>query len=182
MVCLDTLKPAGPLVMVALAFLFFQISAGDLRAAEEYHRESIAIDWEKDRFDMYRYTDSYLREYEYYFVDYTIKENPRQSIWKSQIITITYVNPDYVAIHEVHNYFMITHYFSHEKIVHHNSQEDYSLSPYQRLGGDVQYLRRFNAMLDKIRLLLTGEDREYISEEKRGQDIYYLDSARRFMY
>ncbi|MDR2375852.1 MAG: hypothetical protein LBD96_05365 [Treponema sp.] len=164
-----------------LAVLLFMPAAG-LPAAEEYYRESIVIDWEKDRFDMYRYTDSYLREYEYYFVDYTIKESPEQSIWKSQIITIIYVNPDYVVIHEVHNYFMISHYFSHDKIVHHVSQEDYSASPYQRPGGDLQYVRRFNAMLGKIRLILTGEGREYISSEKWDQDIYYLDSARRFMY
>jgi hypothetical protein len=168
--------------MTALALLFLQFPAGNLRAAEEYRRESVAVDWERDRFDMYRYTDSYLREYEYYFVDYTIKENPGQSIWKSQIITITYVNPGYVAIHEVHNYFMISHYFSHEKIVHHSSQEDYSASPYQRQGGDLQYLRRFNAMIDKIRLLLGAEGGDYVSGEKREQDIYYLESARRYMY
>ncbi|MDR0669672.1 MAG: hypothetical protein LBF95_06285 [Treponema sp.] len=168
-------------LFAVLTVLFFMPVAG-LRAADEYHRESILIDWEKDQFDMYRYTDSYLREYEYYFIDYTIKESPAQSVWKPQIITITYVNPDYVAIHEVHSYFMISHYFSHEKIVHHTSQEDYSASPYQRPGGDLQYVRRFNAMLAKIRLLLTGENGEYVSEEKRQQDIYYLDGARRFMY
>jgi hypothetical protein len=173
-------KPATALVLLAL---LLSIPAAGLRAADEYHRESIVIDWERDQFDMYRYTDSYLREYEYYFIDYTIKESPEQSVWKSQIITIIYVNPDYVAIHEVHNYFMISHYFSHEKIVHHTSQEDYSASPYQKSGGDLQYLRRFNAMLAKIRLILSGEENAaYISDEKRQQDIYYLDSARRFMY
>jgi hypothetical protein len=172
-------KPVPLFTVLALLFL---MPAAGLRAAEEYHRESIVIDWEKDRFDMYRYTDSYLREYEHYFIDYTIKENPGQSVWKSQIITIIYVNPDYVVIHEVHNYFMISHYFSHDKIVHHVSQEDYSASPYQRPGGDLQYVRRFNAMLGKIRLILTGEGREHISSERLEQDIYYLDSARKFMY
>jgi hypothetical protein len=167
-------------VFAVLALLFLRIQAAG--AAEEYHRESIAIDWEQDQFDMYRYTDSYLREYEYYFVDYTLKESPDQSVWKSQIITITYVNPDYVAIHEVHSYFMISHYFSHEKIVHHTSQEDYSASPYQKPGGDLQYVRRFNAMLSKVRLLLSAEEGEYVSGERRDQDIRYLDSARRFMY
>jgi hypothetical protein len=88
-----------------------------------------------------------------------------------------------MAIHEVHSCFMISHYFSHEKIVHHTSQEDYSASPYQRPGGDLQYVRRFNAMVAKVRLLLAGEeDGEYVSEEKRRQDIFYLDGARRFMY
>jgi hypothetical protein len=165
------------------AVLFFGISAGSLRAAEEYHRESIVIDWEKDQFDMYRYTDSYLREYEYYFVDYTVKDNSGDSVWKPQIITIAYINPDYVAIHEVHNYFMISHYFSHERIVHHINQEDYSSSPYQRPGGDLQYVRRFNAMLAKIRLRLTEEgDKGYISDEKRQQDAAYLEGARKFVY
>jgi hypothetical protein len=176
-------KPVTFPAAVVLALLLFRFPAAGLHAAEEYYRESIAIDWEKDQFDMYRYTDSYLREYEYYFIDYTIKESPEQSVWKPQIITITYVNPDYVAIHEVHSYFMVSHYFSHEKIVHHTSQEDYSASPYQRPGGDLQYVRRFNAMVAKIRLLLAGEGgAEYISDEKRQQDIYYLDNARRFMY
>jgi hypothetical protein len=152
-------------------------------AAEEYHRESVIIDWEKDPFDMYRYIDSYLREYEYYFVDYTIKDNTAASVWKSQIITIAYINPDYVVIHEVHGYFMISHYFSHEKIVHHVSQEDYSLSPYQKTGGDLQYIRRFNAMVSKLRLLLAEEGaREYVSEEKRQQDIAYLEGSRKYLY
>jgi hypothetical protein len=152
-------------------------------AAEEYHRESVIIDWEQDSFDTYRYIDSYLREYEYYFVDYTIKENTAASVWKSQIITIAYINPDYVVVHEVHGYFMISHYFSHEKIVHHVSQEDYSLSPYQKTGGDLQYIRRFNAMVSKLRLLLAEEGvREYISEEKRQQDISYLEGSRKYLY
>jgi hypothetical protein len=152
-------------------------------AAEEYHRESIIIDWEKDQFDMYRYIDSYLREYEYYFVDYTAKENSADSVWRPQIITIAYINPDYVVIHEVHNYFMISHYFSHEKIVHHISQEDYSSSPYQRTGGDLQYIRRFNAMIVKIRLLLAEEGgKKYISEEKRQQDIAYLEGSQKYIY
>jgi hypothetical protein len=175
-------KLSKPLAIVAGAFLFFIPPAG-LRAAEEYHRESVAIDWEKDQFDMYRYADSYLREYKYYFIDYTIKENPGASVWNTQIITIAYVNPDYVAIHEVHNYFMISHYFSHERIVHHTSQEDYSLSPYQRPDGDLQYIRRFNAMIAKIRLRLTGEeDSAYISSEKRQQDLAYLESSRKYIY
>jgi hypothetical protein len=177
------IKVAKVLALAILPALFCLSSAERLNAAEEYYREAITIDWERDQFDMYRYTDSYLREYEYYFIDYTVKENPGQSLWKSQIITITYVDPDYTVIHEVHNYFMISHYFSHEKIVHHINQEDYSASPYQRPGGDLQYIRRFNAMLSKIRLILTGEEgREYISEDKRQQDIFYLDSARKFMY
>jgi hypothetical protein len=152
-----------------------------LFAAEEYHRESVLIDWEKDQFDMYRYIDSYLREYEYYFVDYTVKENSAASVWRPQIITIAYINPDYVVIHEVHNYFMISHYFSHDRIVHHVSQEDYSSSPYQKAGGDLQYVRRFNAMVAKIRLRLAGEG-AYVSEEKRQQDISYLEGSRKYIY
>jgi hypothetical protein len=177
------IKAAKVFAVAIMPVFLCLISAERLDAAEEYYREAIAIDWERDQFDMYRYTDSYLREYEYYFIDYMIKENPGQSVWKSQIITITYVNPDYVVIHEVHNYFMISHYFSHEKIVHHVNQEDYSISPYQMLGGDLQYIRRFNTMLSKIRLILAGEgDQEYVNGDKRQQDIFYLDSARKFMY
>jgi hypothetical protein len=172
-----------PFTIVLCGVLLFGISAGGLRAAEEYHRESIVIDWEQEPFDMYRYTDSYLREYEYYFVDYTIKDNSADSVWTSQIITIAYINPDYVAIHEVHNYFMVSHYFSHERIVHHINQEDYSASPYQRPGGDLQYVRRFNAMLAKIRLRLTGEGgKTYVSDEKRQQDVAYLEGARKYVY
>jgi hypothetical protein len=167
--------------LAALVLILFPGSP--VFAAEEYHRESVIIDWEKDQFDMYRYIDSYLREYEYYFVGYTAKENPADSVWKTQIITIAYINPDYVAVHEVHNYFMISHYFSHEKIVHHVSQEDYSPSPYQKTGGDIQYIRRFNAIVDKIRLLLTGEeDGKYADEEKRRQDISYLEGSRKYIY
>jgi hypothetical protein len=167
--------------LVAFALLLFP--GLPVFAAEEYHRESILIDWEKDQFDMYRYIDSYLREYEYYYVDYTAKENSADSVWRPQIITIAYINPDYVVIHEVHNYFMISHYFSHEKIVHHVSQEDYSPSPYQKTGGDLQYIRRFNAMIAKIRLLLAGEGgRGYVSEEKRQQDIAYLEGSRKYIY
>ncbi|MDR1444732.1 MAG: hypothetical protein LBI94_07630 [Treponema sp.] len=175
------IKTARVFAAAVLSMFFCLVPAEQLNAAEEYQRESIAIDWEKDQFDMYRYTDSYFREYEYYFIDYTAKENPGQSAWKTQIITITYVDPAYVAIHEVHNYFMISYYFSHEKIVHHANQEDYSTSPYQKIGGDLQYIRRFNAMLAKIRLILAGQG-EYSSGERRQQDIFYLDSARRFMY
>jgi hypothetical protein len=170
-----------PFLMLFLTLL--ALPGAGLFAAEEYHRESIVIDWEKEQFDMYRYTDSYLREYEYYYVDYTVKENSADSTWKSQIITIAYINPDYVVIHEVHNFFMISHYFSHDRIVHHISQEDYSASPYQRAGGDLQYVRRFNAMVSKIRLLLAEEEgKKYISDEKRQQDIVYLEGSRKFMY
>jgi hypothetical protein len=112
-----------------------------------------------------------------------IKENTADSVWKTQIITIAYINPDYVVIHEVHNYFIISHYFSHDRIVHHISQEDYSASPYQRPGGDLQYVRRFNAMVSKIRLLLAEESgKKYLNAEKRQYDIAYLDGARKFMY
>jgi hypothetical protein len=167
--------------LVALVLVF---SPGlPVFAAEEYHRESIVLDWGKDSFDMYRYIDSYLREYEYYFIDYTVKENPSNSVWKTQIITVTYVNPDYLVVHEVHNYFMISHYFAHDKIVHRVNQETYSLSPYQKFEGDLQYIRRFNAMIAKIRLLLTGEvGKKYISEEKRQQDVSYLDSSQKYIY
>jgi hypothetical protein len=78
---------------------------------------------------------------------------------------------------------MISHYFSHERIVHHTNQEDYSLSPYQRPGGDLQYIRRFNAMIAKIRLRLAGEgDSAYASDEKRQQDIAYLEGSRKYIY
>jgi hypothetical protein len=177
------MKFSKHLSILLLALVFALIPSAALFGAEEYHRESIVIDWEKDQFDMYRYTDSYLREYEYYYVDYTVKENSAASTWVSQIITIAYINPDYVVIHEVHNFFMISHYFSHDRIVHHISQEDYSASPYQRSGGDIQYVRRFNAMVAKIRLRLAEEgSKAYVSDEKRRLDIAYLDGARKFMY
>jgi hypothetical protein len=169
--------------LYAVLILFFALPVAGLFAAEEYHRESIVIDWEKEQFDMYRYTDSYLREYEFYYIDYTIKDNTADSVWTTQIITIAYINPDYVVIHEVHNYFIISHYFSHDRIVHHISQEDYSASPYQRPGGDLQYVRRFNAMVAKIRLLITEENgKKYLNEEKRKFDVAYLDGTRKFMY
>jgi hypothetical protein len=177
------IKAVKPCSIVILLVLVSLIPGAGLFAAEEYHRESIVIDWEKEQFDMYRYTDSYLREYEHYYVDYTIKENSGEAVWKPQVITIAYINPDYVVIHEVHNYFMISHYFSHDRIVHHVSQEEYSASPYQKAGGDIQYVRRFNALVSKLRLLLAEEGgKKYISAEKRQQDISYLDGARKFMY
>jgi hypothetical protein len=168
--------------ILLLGALFFGTPAGGLRAVEEYHRETVIIDWEKDQFDMYRYTDSYLRKYEYYFVDYAIKDNPSDSVWKSQIITIAYVNPDYVVIHEVHSYFMINHYFSHDRLVHYTNREDYSPSPYQQPSGDLQYLRHFNTVLAKIRLRLTGETGRYIDDEKRQRDVAYLEGAQKFLY
>jgi hypothetical protein len=177
------MKPSKTLYTAILLVLVSLIPGGGVFAAEEYHRESIVIDWEQEQFDMYRYTDSYLREYEYYYVDYTIKENSGDAVWKPQIITIAYINPDYVVIHEVHSYFMISHYFSHDRIVHHISQEEYSASPYQKSGGDIQYVRRFNALVSKLRLLIAEEGgKKYISPEKRQQDITYLEGARKFMY
>jgi hypothetical protein len=177
------MKTAGASFAILLfGALFFGIPAGGLHAVEEYHRETVIIDWENDQFDMSRYTDSYLREYEYYFVDYAIKHYPSISVWKPQIITIAYINPNYVAIHEVHSYFMISHYFSHDRIIHHTSREDYSPSPYQQSGGDLQYVRRFNVILSKIRLHLTGKIGSYIDDEKRQQDIAYLESAQKFLY
>jgi hypothetical protein len=177
------MKTAGAsFAILLLGALFFGIPSGGLRAAEEYHRETVIIDWENDQFDMDRYTDSYLRKYEYYFVDYSVKNDPTTSVWKPQIITIAYVNPDYVVIHEVHSYFMISYYFSHERILHHTSKEDYSPSPYQH-GGELQYIRLFNAMLSKIRLHLNrGGTGSFIDNEKRQQDIAYLEDAQKFLY
>jgi hypothetical protein len=145
-------------------------------ALEEAEREKISINWEKDVFDMHQYADSYVREYDYCFFDYFIKDNAAESIWTNQIITIMYKNPDYVAIHEVHNYFIITHYFSNTPITYNRSQQGYFVSPYMP-GGDIMlYINRYNANLEKIRLLLA--EKPVISEEKRNADYTYLDESR----
>jgi hypothetical protein len=149
-------------------------------AADEVTQERISINWDTDVFDMYRYTDSYLREYNYYSVDYLIKENAADSIWNTQISTVLYTAPDYIVIHEVHNYFVISHYFSNEQLTNNRTREEFYFSPY-RTGGDMmQYVRRFNSMIEKINLMMI--DARVISVEKRTADLDYLEDARRFMY
>jgi hypothetical protein len=145
-------------------------------SVEEAGREKISINWEKDVFDMHQYTDSYLREYDYYFFDYLIKENSTESVWTSQIITIMYKEPDCIVIHEVHNYFIITHYFSNEPITNNRSLREYYVSPYLT-GGDIMlYIKRYNSSIEKIKLFLT--EKNVISEEKRNVDCTYLDDVK----
>ncbi|MDR0450642.1 MAG: hypothetical protein LBH26_05205 [Treponema sp.] len=148
---------------------------------EEVSRETIPIDWDEGKFDMYRYTDAFMREHGYYAIDYAIKENATSSIWNTQIITIKYRNPDYWVVHEVHNYFMISYYFSDTQITNNRSQSEYTISPYEKEGGDwLLYVRKHNSLVSKISLLI--RDLKAVNTAKREKDTAYLEAASRVLY
>jgi hypothetical protein len=148
---------------------------------EEVSREIIPIDWDKGKFDMYRYTDSFMREHGYYSIDYAIKENAAASVWYTQIITIKYRNPDYWVIHEVHNYFMISHYFADAQMTNNRSQSEYTISPYEKNGGDwLLYVRKYNSIVSKISLLI--QNLKAVNTARREKDGAYLDGASRVLY
>jgi hypothetical protein len=149
--------------------------------ADEVNRETIPINWDEGKFDMYRYTDTFMREHGYYHIDYAIKENATSSVWNTQIITIKYRNPDYWVIHEVHNYFMISYYFADTQITNNRSQTEYTISPYEKNGGDwLLYVRKHNTVVSKISLLI--QDLNSVNTARREKDLAYLEAASRALY
>jgi hypothetical protein len=149
--------------------------------AEEVNRETIPVNWDEGKFDMYRYTDSFMREHGYYSIDYAIKENATSSVWNTQIITIRYRNPDYWVIHEVHSYFMISHYFADIQLTNNRSQTEYTVSPYEKNGGDwLLYVRKYNSTVSKISLLI--KDLQAVNAARREKDAAYLDAVSRVLY
>jgi hypothetical protein len=148
---------------------------------DEVNRETIPINWDEGKFDMYRYTDTFMREHGYYSIDYVIKENAGSSVWNPQIITIKYRNPDYWVVHEVHSYFMISYYFADTQITNNRNQTEYTLSPYERDGGDwLLYVRKYNSTVSKIGLLM--KDLKAVNTAKREKDVAYLDAVSRVLY
>jgi hypothetical protein len=161
--------------------VFCLVCANVAFPVEEVSRETIPINWDEGKFDMYRYTDTFMREYAYYSIDYAIKENATSSVWSTQIITIKYRNPDYWVIHEVHNYFMISYYFADTQITNNRSQTEYTISPYEKNGGDwLLYVRKYNSVVSKLNLLIT--DLKAVSTAKREKDATYLDAVSRVLY
>ncbi|MDR3193326.1 MAG: hypothetical protein LBT87_09700 [Treponema sp.] len=163
---------------VCAVFCFVCVNA--VFPVEEVSRETIPINWDESKFDMYRYTDTFMREHGYYSVDYAVKENAA-SVWSTQIITIRYRNPDYWVVHEVHNYFMISHYFADAQITNNRGQVEYTISPYERNGGDwLLYVRKYNSIVSKLSLLMGGL--RDVNATKREKDAAYLDAASRVLY
>jgi hypothetical protein len=160
-------------------FCFFCISK--VFPVEEVSRETIPVNWDEGNFDMYRYTDTFMRERGYYAIDYAIKDNAASSIWNTQIITIRYRNPDYWVIHEVHNYFMISYYFADAQITNNRTQTEYTISPYEKNGGDwLLYVRKYNSIISKLNLLI--KDLKAVSTATREKDVAYLDAVSRVLY
>jgi hypothetical protein len=148
---------------------------------EEVSRETIPINWEEGNFDMYRYTDTFMRERACYAIDYAIKENATSSVWNTQIITIRYRNPEYWVIHEVHNYFMISYYFADTRITNNRAQTEYTISPYEKNGGDwLLYVRKYNSIVSKLSLLI--KDLKAVNTSTRDKDVAYLDAVSRVLY
>ncbi|GHV93005.1 hypothetical protein AGMMS50268_35080 [Spirochaetia bacterium] len=160
---------------LSIVSLFCLLFTYNLFAVEEVKKEQVPIDWDTNTFDMDGYIDSYLREYDYCSVDYRVKENPAEAIWIAQILTITYRNPDYKVVQEVHNYFIISYYFSNTLIT--NTPVEFFYSPYRTSGDMMQYVSRFNSTLEKIKLLISSK--EVVSPERRNADIGYLNSVKK---
>lgn len=160
---------------------FCLICVNTIFPAEEVSRETIPINWDEGKFDMYRYTDTFMRERSYYAIDYAIKENAASSVWSTQIITIRYRNPDYWVIHEIHSYFMISYYFADTQIANNRSQTEYTISPYEKNGGDwLLYIRKYNSIVSKLSLLI--QDLKAVNTAMREKDAAYLDAASRVLY
>jgi hypothetical protein len=166
---------------VLMCAIFCLAIVGAVFPVEEISRETIPINWDEGKFDMYRYTDTFMREHGYYYIDYAIKENATASVWNTQIITIKYRSPDYWVIHEVHSYFMVSYYFADTQIVNNRDQTEYTVSPYEKNGGDwLLYVRKYNSTISKIGLLI--KDLKAVNTPKREKDIVYLDNAAKALY
>jgi hypothetical protein len=166
---------------VFIGLVFCLVGVSTIFPVEEVSRETIPVNWDEGRFDMFRYTDTFMRERAYYAIDYAIKSNASSSVWSTQIITIRYRNPDYWVIHEVHNYFMISYYFADTRITNNRSQTEYTISPYEKNGGDwLLYVRKFNSTVSKLILLI--QDLRAVNTVMREKDIAYLDAASRLLY
>jgi hypothetical protein len=119
-------------------------------SVEEISRETIPINWDEGKFDMYRYTDTFMRENGYYAIDYAIKENATSSVWNTQIIN-------------------------------NRSQTEYTISPYEKNGGDwLLYVRKYNSIVSKLSLLIA--DLKAVNTARREKDTAYLDAASRVLY
>jgi hypothetical protein len=76
---------------------------------------------------------------------------------------------------------MISYYFADTQITNNRAQDEYTLSPYERDGGDwLLYVRKYNSTVSKVGLLI--KDLKAVNIAKREKDAAYLDAVSRVLY
>ncbi|GHU97629.1 hypothetical protein FACS189483_04180 [Spirochaetia bacterium] len=159
-------------------FVLFFLVTGAV-SSDEIYRETVPLNWDTDAFNISRYTDSYLRKYRYYYISYEVKDNANAGPWANQVQTITYADPDYILVSEAHNYYLITYYFSDTQLINRQSRIDYMISPYKPGGDVVQFIRMYNSMIERIKILLA--DKRVSSEELQEVDQRFLTGSRKIL-
>jgi hypothetical protein len=76
---------------------------------------------------------------------------------------------------------MISYYFADIQLTNNRSQTEYTISPYEKNGGDwLLYVRKYNSTVSKIGLLI--KDLQAVNTARRDKDAAYLDAVSRVLY